>query len=314
MSTEQGFESQLSEDQLSPSRTDTAETSLPASLKSRSLAELLLFASSSSSSSYSPPFSSSSLRQVDGPLDTTSESDKSEENFERRKKKRVDSEYVDPTFFENMEKIEDDLGKESQDKVVYLGCLRSNENAATALPYGHLVMIDSDDLNVMKKELPKNYVYLKMVRKEVDGEKKIVPVCLKCNEKSITEALIKGTNKNIKGTVLAETLVKCKHAAVSKAVYYHKNVLNVESKSTNCIVLKNTKQIHMAACYDGKTFATIVCRTGRHSTKGKCVECKGDKCGHNKVWNTELRSTTLKKSGRKEEESEDVTKSEDKIR
>ena len=324
MSTEQGFKSQLFEDQLSPLKTDTA--SLPASLRPRSLAELLRFASSNSSSSSSssssvssmsissssssPPFSSSSLRQVDGPLDTTSESEKSEDSFERRKKNRVDSRDVDPSFFETMEKIEEELGKESQDKTVYLGCLR-NENAATALPYGHLVMIDSDDLNVIKKELPENYVYLKMMRKEVDGEKKIVPVCLKCNEKSITEALIKGTNKNIKGTVLEETLVKCKHAAVSKAVYYRKNVLNVENKSTNCTVLKNTKTLHMAACYDGTSFATIVCRIGRHSTKGKCVKCKGDRCGHNKAWNKELGSAVLKKRKRKEEESEYMSKSED---
>jgi hypothetical protein len=250
------------------------------------------------------------LRQVDGPLDTTSESEKSEDSFERRKKNRVDSQDVDPSFFETMEKIEEELGKESQDKTVYLGCLR-NENAANALPYGHLVMIDSDDLNVMKKELPENYVYLKMMRKEVDGEKKIVPVCLKCNEKSVTEALMKGTNKNIKGAVLEETLVKCKHAAVSKAVYYHKNVLNVENKSTNCTVLKNTKTLHMAACYDGISFATIVCRIGRHSTKGKCVKCKGDRCGHNNAWNKELGSAVLKKRKRKEEESEYMSKPED---
>ena len=74
---------------------------------------------------------------------------------------------------------------------------------------------------------------------------------------------------------------------------------------------KTQKTLHMAACYDGTSFATIVCRIGRHSTKGKCVKCKGDRCGHNKAWNKELGSAVLKKRKRKEEESEYMSKSED---
>ena len=140
MSVKQGCELNLSGEQLL-----SEETSFPPSLRSRSLAELLLFASSSSTSS----FSASSLHQVDGPLDSTSESDKSESDLEKRKKKRFESEDVDIIFFEAMEKLEDDLVKENLHKVAYLGCLRS-ESAAKVLPYGHLILRDSDDL---KKKL-----------------------------------------------------------------------------------------------------------------------------------------------------------------
>ena len=102
MFVKQGCELNLSGEQLL-----SEDTSFPPSLRSRSLAELLLFASSTSS------FSASSLHQVDGPLDSTSESDKSESDLEKRKKKRFESEDVDIIFFEAMEKLEDDLVKES---------------------------------------------------------------------------------------------------------------------------------------------------------------------------------------------------------
>ena len=149
------------------------------------------------------------------------------------------------------------------------------------------------------------------MRKEVDGKKTLVPVCLKCNEKSLIEALMKGTKSNFKETLLEDTLVKCKHAAVSKTLYPHSSVVNAENGSNNCIVLKNNSKIHMAACYDGRSFATVVCRTGSHSTKGKCENCKGDKCGHIKAWNNELKSATVNKRKRKEDETEYHSKSDD---
>ena len=59
------------------------------------------------------------------------------------------------------------------------------------------------------------------------------------------------------------------------------------------MLLKNSSKIHLAACFDGKSYATIVCKLSRSSTKGKCNSCKGVKCGHLTRWNKELGSSLL---------------------
>ena len=121
----------------------------------------------------------------------------------------------------------------------------------------------------------------------------MIPVCLRCNDVGKSSAIVMGTSHFLPNDSIENELVKCKHEVVSKALYTHSIVDVVESQNKECVLLKNSSKIHLAACFDGKTYATIVCKLSRSSTKGKCNSCKGVKCGHLTRWNKELGSSLL---------------------
>ena len=98
-------------------------------------------------------------------------------------------------------------------------------------------------------------------------------------------------------------LVKCKHEVVSKVLYTYKLVEKAENNLTNCTILKSNKKIHLSACYDGNSYATIACKLTWGSRKGKCSVCKGSKCKHQEKWNKELKSKVLKINDGKSVES-----------
>ena len=105
---------------------------------------------------------------------------------------------------------------------------------------------------------------------------------MQCNDVGKSEAIAMGTSHFLPNDSIENELVKCKHEVVSKALYIHSIVDVVESQNKECVLLKNSSKIHLAACFDGKSYATIVCKLSRSSTKGKCNSCKGVKCnlGH----------------------------------
>ena len=240
------------------------------------------------------------IKQVDGPLDTSSEDDG--ENPAKRPRIESDEEVE---YFPEIKKIEEDIFKENQGLENYLGNLKA-EGAWHVLPFGYLALREADDFNDLKKETEENVIIIKMLRKIVKGKKEIIPVCRKCNSNETTEAIIKQTKFIIKDNIIEDNLKECKHAKVSKALYERTNVLKVENQKKNCTVLTNTSKLHVAACYDGKSYAIVVCRKGRHSNKGKCLSCKGDKCGHQQIWNQELRELLLKGEKTNEKEETEV--------
>ena len=129
------------------------------------------------------------------------------------------------------------------------------------------------------------------------NEKRLLPVCQNCNERGHAEAIINGTNTVLPDKTIENDLVKCKHEVVSKVLYTHQLVKEVESKSTNCTILKSSEKIHLSACFDGNSYATIACKLAWGSKKGKCSVCKGSKCKHQERWNKELRAKVLKNIG-----------------
>ena len=62
----------------------------------------------------------------------------------------------------------------------------------------------------------------------------------------------------------------------------------------NCIVIKDSDKVHIAASFCGKSYATIVLNLSKQSRTGKCCSCKGSKCEHQKNWNKESRLSVLK--------------------
>ena len=202
--------------------------------------------------------------------------------------------------------LEEELIKGTSQHDVYLGNLRRSKSFKV-LPHGHMVMLDSDQFNQMKSETENNFIYIRMLRKIVGGEKKIVPVCLQCNDRGKAEALIFGSSHILPDDTLEKELVRCKHEAVSRLLYDYEKVVEVETSAKKCAVLKNTKKVHIAACHDGKSFATIICRIGRQGTKGKCCSCKGARCGHENQWNKELKSSVLKTDAEKRNDEEEMS-------
>ena len=71
----------------------------------------------------------------------------------------------------------------------YLGSLRG-ENGFEVLKNGILLMRDTHDGKNLAPMKSKHLVFLKMLRKKVDGVKKLVPVCLRCNQKIISNSFI----------------------------------------------------------------------------------------------------------------------------
>ena len=201
----------------------------------------------------------------------------------------------DEEFFSPIEVVEAEAIGKRQNYESYIGNLR-NSNCFEVLPHGYLVVLDSDDSDQLKAVNEKNYVYVKMMRKILKGQKTLLPVCLKCNDDGKAAAIINGTSHVLPDDTIENELIHCKHEAISKVLYTCQRVMDVESTSSHCTVLKNTDKIHIAASFDGKTYATIVCKIGYQSNKGKCCSCKGTKCGHQNRWNKELRSLVLKEN------------------
>ena len=104
-------------------------------------------------------------------------------------------------------------------------------------------------------------------------EKKLLPVRLQCIERGHAEAILPDDT-------IENDLVKCKHEVVSKVLYTHKLVEKAENNPTNCTILKSNKKIHLSACYDGNSYATIACKLTWGSRKGRCSVSKGSKCKH----------------------------------
>ena len=133
-----------------------------------------------------------------------------------------------------------------------------------------------------------------MLRKIIKGKKKLLPVCLRCNDTGKAQAIIFGSSHILPDDSLGNELNHCKHEAVSQLLYTYQEVVEMEDGSQKCVVLKNTEKVHISACHDGKSYATIVCRIGRQASKGKCCSCKGTKCGHEAQWNKDLKTSVLK--------------------
>ena len=121
---------------------------------------------------------------------------------------------TDETFFSPMALLEEELIKGTLQHDVYLGNLRRSKSVKV-LPHGHMVMLDSDQFNQMKSETENNFIYITMLRKIVGGEKKILPVCLQCNDRGKAEALIFGSSHILPDDTLEKELVRCKHESVS---------------------------------------------------------------------------------------------------
>ena len=206
------------------------------------------------------------------------------------KKRKIDND--DKEYFAPITEVEKSITSKNDGNENYI-CNLKTENGFTVLPHGYLVLRDCDEFNHLKKENEEHYIYLKMLRKTIQGKKKIVPICLKCNDKATTDTIIGGTSNILNDNVIKNVLVNCKHAAVSLALYTYENVIKVESDGKMCVVLKDSKKLHIAASYDGESFATVVCRIGRNSKKGKCCFCKGEECGHQYEWNKNIRHSVL---------------------
>ena len=133
-----------------------------------------------------------------------------------------------------------------------------------------------------------------MLRKVISDKKQILPVCLLCNEEGKANAIIDGTSFSLPDDTIPNELSKCKHEEVSKLLYTHDRVMDVESEPKNCTVIKDSDKVHIAASFCGKSYATIVLNLSKQSRTGKCCSCKGSKCEHQKNWNKELRLSVLK--------------------
>ena len=139
----------------------------------------------------------------------------------------------------------------------------------------YLVILEEDN-SVLKEVKPENLVYLKMMFKEIDDRKRIAAVCMKCNTSTVCDALINSSETKLTGTFLKKTLANFKHALVSRAIYKHENVVKAEQSFRKCFTIKSDEKEHISACFNGKTFGTVICRFSRGSRKGKCLSCKGD--------------------------------------
>ena len=104
-------------------------------------------------------------------------------------------------------------------------------------------MLDSDPFNQLKSDTAGNFIYVRMLRKIIKGTKKILPVCLRCNDIGKREAIIFGSS-HIPDDTLVKELVWCKHEAVSQLLYVYHEVLEVEDNLEKSAVLKHKKSSH----------------------------------------------------------------------
>ena len=243
--------------------------------------------------------------QVDGPLDSSSGSSTSAESSESPKAKKIKM-LNDQDFFAPIGDIEENLIHKRQNLETYVGNLKTR-NGFKVLPNGYLVMLESDTCNQILTVNEKNFVYVRMLRKTMNGHKTIIPVCLKCNENGRAQAIIHGTKQVLPDDTITKDLINCKHESISTALYTHERVVDVEKNSKKCTVLQDTEKSHISACFDGKTYATIVCKLAWKSKKGKCCSCKGSQCGHRASWYKELRAIVLKEDNTQQETADEIS-------
>ena len=227
---------------------------------------------------------------MDAPLDSSSSRSDSSTTSPPSKKSKL---LQDEEFFAPIEDLEELFVAKHQNLVSFISNLRA-ESEYWVLPHGYIVLLDGDNLNQLKKPDASNYVYVKMLRKVISDKKQILPVCLLCNEEGKANAIIDGTSFSLPDDTIPNELSKCKHEEVSKLLYTHDRVMDVESEPKNCTVIKDSDKVHIAASFCGKSYAAIVLNLSKQSRTGKCCSCKGSKCEHQKNWNKELRLSVLK--------------------
>ena len=237
------------------------------------------------------------IMQVDGPLDSSSEKCKVQ-----LKKKRKTEKVNGEEFFRATEELDFEYKKKTNSHS-YLGNLRS-EKAFEVLKEDFLSVRDADSMGNLKKDAKENTVFVKLVKCEnEDGERQHFPICLKCNSKEKTTAMIKSidTKVKVKESFKRENLKDCIHAQVGEILFTKEESKKVDDSTSNTVeIISNDKQ-HVAICFDGETHGLIFVNLARKANKGKCLKCKSINCRHTKVWDQEKKKEIL---GKKQEDIE----------
>ena len=110
-----------------------------------------------------------------------------------------------------------------------------------------------------------------------------------CNEEGKANAIIDGTSFSLPDDTIPNKLSKCKHEEVSKLLYTHDRVMDVESEPKNCTVIKDSDKVHIAASFCGKSYATIVLNLSKQSRMANVAPAKAR--------NADIRKTGIKNRG-----------------
>ena len=94
-----------------------------------------------------------------------------QEKLAKKRKVMSENDDEDQDYFEPMVEIEEEVIDRNENLETYIGNLKS-DNGFKVLPHGHIVMLDADQYNELKKDNEKNYVYLKMMKKNCGNQEK----------------------------------------------------------------------------------------------------------------------------------------------
>ena len=217
----------------------------------------------------------------------------------KKRRIEVEDEEVDEDdgFFRSSEELDAEINSNEKSLAtrMYLGNLRKN-NAAQILKNDFLCLIDGDHNGNLKEKKKQNFVFLKLLKcVNEEGKKQHLPICLKCNPKGKTQALIDCIWKSkISEKIKEDNLVSCTHADVGEMLWTKEDCKKENLAKANCKQISDDGKQHLAVSFDGNTHGLIFANLARGAKKGTCLKCKSFRCSHIRVWDIELKKKVIK--------------------
>ena len=254
------------------------------------------------------------LVQLDGPMDSSSESSSSSLQIKagKRIRAKTNEEKEETSFFRKKENLEEEIRVNPKAHIRnYLGNLR-NEQGYKIIKSDTLALVDCDIMGNQKEISKENIVFVKLLKcKTEKAEKRHLPVCLMCNTPEKTKAILSSIDRNTKVSKKFEdeNLYPCTHSAVSEVLFDQTQTNEANRSLTLCKVLNDNEKLHLATSFDGQTHGLNHINKARGGNKAQCYVCKSTRCNHTREWDKELKKEILNYT--KEEHIEYYNKEED---
>ena len=211
--------------------------------------------------------------------------------------KKLEKEKSDKSFFRDRAELEEEIMQNpSIPTRFYLGNLRQ-ENAFFTLKKDFLCVSDCESNGNLKEISKETLVFLKLLKCETEeGNKRHLPLCLKCNDMEKTKAIIISVKKNVKISpkFINENIVACIHSDVGELLFSNEDSKKEDNNQTNCKIVRDDEKKHLCVSFDGEAHGLIWVNKARKSKKGTCLTCKSIRCNHVQIWNKEMRKEVFK--------------------
>ena len=229
-------------------------------------------------------------------LQNIDQGDDFEFHSKRINAKEIAKKQIEKSFFRKKEEMEDEMTQNaSNSSRIYLGNLRKKD-ACIVLKNDFICFPDCESNGNLKEADRVSLVFVKLLKcLREDGKKGHFPLCLRCNDKEKTTAIISFVKKDVIVTdkFKQDKIKPCKHSDVAELLFSWEESNKEHDAKNNCKVVIDDEKRHLCISFDGETHGLIWVNKARKANKGTCQKCCSVRCKHVQIWNRELKKEVI---------------------